>query len=451
MKKKYDCIIIGAGPSGIFAAYKLVENRNLKILLIDRGKDISQRLKQRMSENSLLSGWGGAGAFSDGKLTLSSDIGGFLTSYCSEEMVLNYINTVDEIYLKFGAPRELYGTNMDDLLRLQNNASKYFLKLIPSKIRHLGTDKCRTILKSFERYLRKKIELKFEAEAKELITDKGKIKGVRLKSREFIEAEFVIVAPGRAGSVWLAEESERIGLPTFQNPVDIGVRVEVPSSVMKEITDIAYESKFIFYSKHFDDRIRTFCMNPYGKVVKEFSNGLTTVNGHSYRNRKTNNTNFAILVSTIFTKPFNEPIFYGSYIASLANFLVDGVIVQRLGDLKAGRRSTLERINRGVVEPTLKDAVPGDLSFVLPYRYLTDIIEMLEAMDNLAPGVNSRHTLLYGVEVKFYSLRQKLSNCLESQIKNLFVIGDGAGVSRGLIQASASGLITGTEILKRVS
>ena len=450
MKKKYDCIIIGAGPSGIFAAYKLAENRKLNILLIDRGKDINQRLKQKMSEDSLLSGWGGAGAFSDGKLTLSSDIGGFLTSYCSEEMVLNYINTVDKIYLKYGAPDELYGTNIDDLLRLQSNASKYFLKLIPSKIRHLGTEKCRTILKSFEKYLGKKIDLKFETEAKELVTDKNRINGVMLKSGEFIKAEHVIVAPGRAGSVWLAEESKRLGLTTFQNPVDIGVRVEVPSSVMKEITDVAYESKFIFNSKHFDDRVRTFCMNPYGEVVKEFSNGLTTVNGHSYRNRRTNNTNFAILVSTVFTKPFNEPIFYGSYIASLANFLVDGVIVQRLGDLKAGRRSTPERINRGVVEPTLKDAVPGDLSFVLPYRYLTNITEMLEAMDNLAPGVNSQHTLLYGVEVKFYSLRQKLSNCLESQIKNLFIIGDGAGVSRGLVQASASGLIAGTEILRRV-
>jgi len=450
VKKKYDCIIVGAGPAGIFAAYKLVTNKNMEVLIIEKGKDISKRLKDKISEKSLLSGWGGAGAYSDGKLTLSTETGGFLTSYCSEEMVFNYLNAVDEIYLKFGAPQELYGTDADQILKLQSNASKYFLKLIPSRIRHLGTERCKEVLKNFEKFLARKLDLKFESEVKELVVEKDKIRGVKLGSGELIESEFVIIAPGRSGSVWLAEESERLKLPTSQNPVDIGVRVEVPSSVLEEITNIAYESKFIFYSKHFDDRVRTFCMNPYGEVVKEYSNGITTVNGHSYRNRKTNNTNFAILVSTSFTKPFNEPIFYGSYIASLANFLVDGVIVQRLGDLKMGRRSTPERIDRGVVKPTLKDAVPGDLSFVLPYRYLTDIVEMLETLDNLAPGVNSQHTLLYGVEVKFYSLKQKLSNCLETQVKNLFAIGDGAGVSRGLVQASASGLIAATEILKRI-
>jgi uncharacterized FAD-dependent dehydrogenase len=228
------------------------------------------------------------------------------------------------------------------------------------------------------------------------------------------------------------------------------VRVEVPAPILEPLTRITYEPKLLFYSRRFDDKVRTFCVNPYGEVVKEYLKGIWTVNGHSYAERKTRNTNFALLVSTYFTEPFNEPISYGRYIARLANFLGNGVIVQRLGDLMAGRRSTQERIAKGIVRPTLTDATPGDLSFVIPYRYLCDIIEMLDALDKIAPGVNSRHTLLYGVEVKFYSMQLKLTNNLETEIPDIFAAGDGAGVSRGLVQASASGVIAAREIMKRL-
>jgi len=272
-----------------------------------------------------------------------------------------------------------------------------------------------------------------------------------LKNGEEIVSGFVVLAPGREGSRWLEGEAKALQLTLLQNPVDIGVRVELPASVFEHLTSVTYEPKLVYYSKKLDDRVRTFCVNPYGEVVKEYLKGIWTVNGHSYTQRRTNNTNFALLVSTIFTEPFHEPISYGAYIARLANFLGQGVIVQRLGDLQAGRRSTHERISKGIIQPTLKDATPGDLSFVLPYRYLSDIIEMLEALEKIAPGVNSRHTLLYGVEVKFYSMQLKLSTSLETEIGNLFAIGDGAGVSRGLVQASVSGVIAAREILGRLS
>jgi uncharacterized FAD-dependent dehydrogenase len=232
--------------------------------------------------------------------------------------------------------------------------------------------------------------------------------------------------------------------------VDIGVRVECPAIVMKDVTDAVYESKLVYYTKSFDDRVRTFCMNPYGEVVIENNGGIKTVNGHSYANKRSENTNFALLVSKNFTKPFNSPIEYGKYIASLANMLGDGVIVQRLGDLLEGRRTTEERLSRGLVTPTLQDATPGDLSLVLPYRFLKDIVEMLEALDKITPGIYSKHTLLYGVEVKFYSMRLKLSSVLETEISNLFAAGDGAGVTRGLAQASVSGVMIAKEILGRI-
>jgi hypothetical protein len=248
----------------------------------------------------------------------------------------------------------------------------------------------------------------------------------------------------------LIGELRRLGLDIIRNPVDVGVRVEIPAVIMEELTDVLYEPKLEFYSKSFDDRVRTFCMNPYGEVITEHSDGVITVNGHSYRDRKTENTNFAILISTTFTEPFKEPIAYAKYIARLANLLGGGVIVQRLGDLLSGRRSTEERIRKGIVRPTLQSATPGDLSFVLPYRHLTGILEMLKALDELTPGVYSRYTLLYGVEVKFYSVRPRLNNRLETQIKNLFTIGDGAGVTRGLVQASMTGVISAREIAKRI-
>ena len=456
---KYDVVIVGAGPAGIFSALELIGNApQLKVLIVEQGKDIDKR-ECPMSrdgipcvscpECNLVSGWGGAGAFSDGKLTLSPEIGGFLSRYVDAQTLQGLIDYVDGIYMKYGAPGELHGGTEGEIARIRDLASKNDLMFIPSKIRHIGTDRCKDVLKRMRAAVDDKAATIFETGVQRIVVEKKKVAGVKLTNGEEVRSDYVILAPGRASARWLEAESRRLRLTLLKNPVDIGVRVEVPASVFEPLTKITYEPKMVFYSKRFDDKVRTFCVNPYGEVVKEHLKGIWTVNGHSYASKKTNNTNFAILASTFFTEPFNEPISYGMYIAGLANFLGRGVIVQRLGDLLKGRRSTPERIGKGIVEPTLKDATPGDLSFVLPYRYLSDLLEMLEALDKIAPGVNSRHTLLYGVEVKFYSMQVKLTDSLETEIGDLFAAGDGAGVSRGLIQASASGVIAAREIIRR--
>ncbi len=456
--KRYDVVIVGTGPAGIFAAMELMEKNGLKVLMLEKGKDIDERqcpmsVKDvscnRCPECDILSGWGGAGAFSDGKLNLSPEVGGFLLRYVDAETLGSLIDYVDRVYVKLGAPEKIYGTDTETIKDLESLASRNDLILIPSRIRHIGTDLCRGLLKKMRESLNGRVDVVFGCQADRILVNGEKAKGVRLTNGEEVEAGFVILAPGREGSRWLEREVKTLKLTRLQNPVDIGVRVEIPASVFEHLTKATYEPKLIYYSKKFDDKVRTFCVNPYGEVVKEYLKGIWTVNGHSYAQRRTANTNFAILVSTVFTEPFNEPISYGRYVARLANFLGQGVIVQRLGDLHAGRRSTHDRISKGIMQPTLKDTTPGDLSFVLPYRYLSDIMEMLEALDRIAPGVNSRHTLLYGVEVKFYSMQLKLTNALETETANLFAVGDGAGVSRGLVQASVSGVIAAREILRR--
>ena len=454
---KYDVIIVGAGPAGIFAALELTEKNDLKILMLDRGPDINKR-KCPASRGFecihcepclLLSGWGGAGAFSDGKLTLSTEVGGWLNQYISLEELEKLIDYVDKIYLKFGATRHVYGGDLEKIEEIERKASLAGLKFIRQKIRHMGTEKCSQTLRKMRQALDGKIEFKPKKDVKGLIVKDGAVEGVSTVDGERFFGKYVIVAPGRSGAEWLQSEAQALGLKTLNNPVDVGIRVEVLASVMEELTKALYEPKLIYYSKSFDDQVRTFCVAPYGEVITESYNGVLTVNGQSYAERKTENTNFAILVSTSFTEPFKEPIAYGKYLARLSNLLSGGVIIQRLGDLEVGRRSTRERISRSIVKPTLKNATPGDLSFVLPYRYLTDIKEMLQALDKISPGIYSRDTLLYGVEVKFYSSKLQLSTSLETRIRNLFTIGDGAGVTRGLVQASASGIIAAREILKR--
>ncbi len=455
--ERYDVIIVGAGPAGIFAALELSKERDFKVLMVEKGKDIGGRNCPGWEKGNcskcqpcdLLSGWGGAGAFSDGKLTLSPDVGGWLSEIIGEEELRKGIDYVDRVFLQFGAPEEVYGADEGVFREWQRKASLAEMHLIPNKIRHMGTEKAREILKDMRGAL-KSVEVITNKRVSHLLVEGEEVKGVELEEGERFYAPFVIVAPGRQGAEWLVEECKRLGIPVTANPVDVGVRVEVPAVVMEPLTATLYEPKLLFSSKSFDDKVRTFCVCPHGEVVREYTNGVALVNGHSYKDRRTENTNFAILISTSFTEPFKDPISYGKYIAALANLLAGGVIVQRLGDLELGRRSTLARIEKGLVTPTLKDATPGDLSFVLPYRYLTDILEMLHALDRLVPGVASRHTLLYGVEAKFYSSRLKLSPSLETPIKNLFAIGDGAGITRSLVQSAVSGVIAGREVARRL-
>lgn len=457
-KREYDVIIIGAGPAGIFTALELTKKNNISVLILEKGEEIEKRECLMRSKNSgcfhcspcaIISGWGGAGAFSDGKLNLSTEIGGQLDNYIDKDKVAELIEYADDIYLEFGADKTVYGTDKEKIDIIKKEASLAKLKLIPTRIRHLGTEKCAEILKKMQDYLKTKIDVKTNNKVKRILLDNGRAIGIKTVKGEIIKGKYIVAMPGRAGSEWLKGQAEDMDIKISNNPVDVGVRVEVPAIAMKRLTDAIYESKLVYYTEKFDDRIRTFCMCPYGEVVTEFSDGITSVNGHSYQEYRTDNTNFAILVSTNFTEPFKEPIAYGKYIAHLANILSGGVIVQRLGDLELGRRSTPDRLTHSIVTPTLKEAIPGDLSFVLPYRILFGILEMLKAMDKIAPGVYSKHTLLYGVEVKFYSSRLELSGCLETKVNNLFAAGDGAGITRGLIQASTSGIIIADEILKR--
>jgi uncharacterized FAD-dependent dehydrogenase len=460
MSKKYDVIIVGGGPAAIFAALELSQASDLDILLIEKGRHIDNRnCPSRDTGNpcppcspcNLVCGLGGAGAFSDGKLTLSPAVGGRLTSYLGEKETEALIRYVDEVYLRFGAPGKLYGVGKE-IDALRRKAERAGLKLVAVPIRHMGTENCRSVLRAMWDYLSPHIEFRLETMAASITVDGGRVKGIKTEAGESLDCRYLILAPGREGADWLAQEASRLRLTMDINPIDVGVRVEVPAKVMEDLTSVLYESKLEFRSKSFDDRVRTFCMCPGGEVIMESTGGVDpviTVNGHSYAESSTSNTNFALLVSTTFTKPFHEPIAYGKYLARLANLLSGGVLLQRFGDLMEGRRSTPARIKSGSVKPTLRNATPGDLSFALPYRYLTGIVEMLQAMDKLAPGVASPHTLLYGVEVKFYSSRPQLSPTLESEVGNLFAVGDGAGISRGLIQASASGVIAAREILKR--
>ncbi|HLA81166.1 MAG TPA: FAD-dependent oxidoreductase [Thermoleophilia bacterium] len=458
--KRFDVTIVGGGPAGIFAALELSRTSKLKVLLLEKGPDIAERrcpardtgFCSHCATCDITSGWGGAGAFSDGKLTLGSEVGGWLGEYKDAASLKALIGDVDRVYLEFGAPVRVYGDEPEVTDRWADLASRQGLRLVRSPVRHLGTERAADVLSAMRADLEDKIEIRTLKAVGHVLTEDGRVSGVETETGEVYGSPLVILAPGREGSAWLTEESVRLGIPLVNNAVDIGVRVEVPAVVSDPITDDLYEPKLIYTSRHFEDRVRTFCMNPRGVVCTECWGDAVTVNGHSYADpaQKTANTNFALLVSTRFTEPFKEPIAYGKSIARLANMLGKDMLVQRLGDLRAGHRTTPERLRRSVVEPTLRAATPGDLSFALPYRHLRDLMDMLDALDALLPGLGGRDTLLYGAEVKFYSSRLTLSTDLQTPVHGLFAIGDGAGVTRGLVQASASGLVAARAVTSLV-
>jgi uncharacterized FAD-dependent dehydrogenase len=455
----YDVIIVGAGPAGIFAALELTQAADLRVLMLDKGSALEKRRCPSRETGRciqcatchLMTGWGGSGAFSDGKLTLTPQVGGLLSEIRGEDEAEALIQEVDALWVRFGADGEPYRGDLDRIEELASRAALAGLRLQHYPIRHLGTERSGDILGAmYVELLGRGVEVRMRTEVARILTDTGTVHGVATADEQVFSARHVIVAPGREGADWLSRLARELDLSLSINPVDIGVRVEMPAHVFAPLTDVLYEPKFIYFSDSFDDRVRTFCVCPYGEVVTEWAGDVLTVNGHSYANDKTENTNFAVLVSKNFTEPFREPIAYGKYIARLANLLSGGILVQRLGDLRAGRRTTEQRLERCITRPTLREAAPGDLNLVLPYRYVVNILEMLDALDQVAPGVASRHTLLYGVEAKFYSSRLRLTRDLETEVHNLFAAGDGAGVTRGLVQASASGLVVAREILRRL-
>ncbi len=453
----YDVIIVGAGPCGIFTALELKKlDPNKKILILEKGSSISKRIcpkrKTGVCTNckpcNITTGFAGAGAYSDGKLSLSPDVGGNLPKYIGYEETKSLIDYVDRIYIDFGADKKVYGLDKEkEIEEIRKKAIRSNLKLVECPIRHMGTEEGYNIYSRIEKHLESiNVELGFRNPVKDIILDENRnIKGV-IADKEYY-SDKVVIAVGREGSDWLRNLCIKHNIDTETGDVDIGVRVETRNEIMEELNEAMYESKLIYYAPTFDDKVRTFCANPGGEVSTEYyDGGLAVVNGHSYKSEdlKTNNTNFAILVTKHFTKPFNSPIEYGMHIAKLGNMLSGNrVLVQRYGDYKRGRRTTEERLYRNNIIPTLKDAVPGDLSLVLPYRIMKDIDEMLIALDNVAPGIASEETLLYGVEVKFYSNRVIVDRNFQTNIKGLYVGGDGAGITRGLMQASVNGVLLG--------
>ncbi|MBU1669678.1 MAG: FAD-dependent oxidoreductase [Actinobacteria bacterium] len=456
MRAKYDVVIVGAGPAGIFCALELTRRSDLKVLLLDKGEGLNRRqcpsplgLCRHCDPCAVMTGWGGAGAFSDGKLTLSPQIGGWLAELLPVSRVEKLIERVDRMYQEFGAPQQVFGDDREAVGEIARNAVKADLLLMPSRVRHMGTDFCPRVLGAMYEELAGKLDIEMRTEVDGIRVREGAVAGVSTEDGRRVNCRYLVAAPGRSGAEWFNDVAGKLGLARNNNMVDIGVRVEVPAVIMAPLTDTLYEPKLIYYSKASEDRVRTFCMNPNGAVITEYYGDVLTVNGHSFTESRTDNTNFALLVDKRFTEPFREPIAYGEYIARLANLLGDGILVQRLGDLLLGRRSNPRRMARCTTTPTLAEATPGDLSLVLPFRYLSAILEMISALDKLVPGTFSRNTLLYGIEVKFYSSRLKVTTGMESQVRNLFGAGDGVGITRGLVQASASGLLAAESILKR--
>ncbi len=452
----YDVIIIGAGPGGIFSAYELMkQDENLKIAVFDAGHSLEQRhcpidgekVKSCISCKTcaIMNGFGGAGAFSDGKYNITNDFGGTLYEYIGRQKALELMKYVDTINMSHGGEgTKMYSTAGTDLKKvcLQNK-----LKLLDASVRHLGTDVNYVVLKNLYDEMKDHMDFFFDTPVEKIqVKEDGYT--VSAKDAEYA-CRKCIVSVGRSGSKWMETVCEDLEIPTKSNRVDIGVRVELPAVIFSHLTDELYESKIVYRTEKFEDNVRTFCMNPYGIVVNENTNGIVTVNGHSYDSPdlRTENTNFALLVAKHFSEPFKDSNGYGESIARLSNMLGGGVIVQRFGDLVRGRRSNQKRIEEGLVTPTLS-ATPGDLSLVLPKRILDGIMEMIYALDKIAPGTANDDTLLYGVEVKFYNMEVELDENLQSRYPGLYIIGDGSGVTHSLSHASASGVYVARHILE---
>lgn len=450
----YDVIIIGAGPGGIFSAYELmVKNQELKVAVFEAGQSLEKRkcpidgekVKSciRCKSCAIMNGFGGAGAFSDGKYNITNDFGGTLYEYIGRQQAFDLMKYVDDINMSHGGEgTKMYSTAGTGLKKLcmQNK-----LKLLDASVRHLGTDINYVVLENLYREMEKKIDFHFDTPVERIEVLE---KGYRIFTKDgSYETQNCIISVGRSGSKWMEKICGELEIPTKSNRVDIGVRVELPAVIFSHLTDELYESKIVYRTEKFEDNVRTFCMNPYGIVVNENTNGIVTVNGHSYDSEelRTENTNFALLVAKHFSEPFKDSNGYGESIARLSNMLGGGVIVQRFGDLVRGRRSNEKRIKEGLVTPTLA-ATPGDLSLVLPKRILDGIMEMIYALDKIAPGTANDDTLLYGVEVKFYNMEVELDGNLQCRYPGLYIIGDGSGVTHSLSHASASGVYVARRI-----
>ena len=465
--KKFDVIVIGMGPSSIFCAYELIQlGKAKKVLLIEQGKRVENRVCPIEKTGkctkckpfcNITSGFSGAGAFSDGKLSLYNPedddiyVGGNLHKYIGVKETKKLIDYTDKIYLKFGADKKLEGVEFkEEVTKIRQKAQKERINLIDIPIRHLGTEKAHELYEKLEKYLEENnITMLFETEVKDLIIEDNKIKGVVTKSVLTKDAELqefysnkVVMAVGRKGANWLSDMCKKHNIETRAGVVDIGVRYELPDEVMKNINKYMYEGKFIGYPYPFKDKVRTFCQNPSGFVASEvYDNNLTLVNGHSYKDKKSTNTNLAILVSHNFTHPFNKPIEYGRNVAKNLNELGQGnVVVQCLGDINRGKRTWQEELDRNTVVPTLKSAVPGDITFAIGYRTMTDILQFIKEMDKIVEGFANPDNLLYGPEIKFYSNKVLIDEKFETSVKGLYSIGDGGGMTRGLMMASASGI-----------
>ena len=468
---KYDVVIVGAGPAGYFCAFEFTKkDPTKKVLLIDKGRDIHTRncpvlnhklekcpinkegLRECHPSCSITSGFGGAGAYSDGKFNITTEFGGWLQDYMPHNELMALINYVDGINISFGATEVITDPHTPKVKEIELRAMSVGAKLLRSKVRHLGTEENLKILTKISNYLSDKVDMLFGRKVTEIVVENKQIKGVVMEDGTIYEADNVVLAVGREGSEWLNNVLEKHNIKMSQTQVDIGVRVECSNLIMEEINTHLYEGKFL-YKTSVGNTVRTFCSNPGGHVVMENYEGVVNVNGHSYSDSKlsSDNTNFALLVSHHFEEPFNKPNEYALKVSSLANQLACGsVIVQRFGDILMGRRTTAKRLREGFVKPTLREAVPGDLALCLPYKTMQSIVEMIKVLDKITPGIATEHTLLYGVEAKYYSAHPEINNRLEvKEIKGLYVGGDGAGLTRGLAQAGACGVYIARNIINK--